>query len=108
MKRAMSRRITSKVEKTVMNIFDFMLLLLQFLLLNAFTSIIEDYIMSRIRYNPNFGEVYCPYVALRIYDNESESRQVSIKKSKVRQRTTHKLPSIIKNSRFLTGRQLNV
>lgn len=66
----MSRKIISKVGKTVMNIFDVMFLS-QSLLLNAFTSIIEDYIMSRIRYNPNFGEVYCPYVALRIYDNES-------------------------------------
>ena len=44
----------------------------------------------------------------KIYDNEYESRQISTKKSKARQRTTHKLPSIIKTSRFLTGRQLNV
>jgi hypothetical protein len=55
--------------------------------------------MSNTKHNPNFGEIYCPYVVFRVYDVEVENERVkSMKKNKSTSRISHKLPSILKNS----------
>jgi hypothetical protein len=28
-----------------------------------------------MKHNPNFGEIYCPYVAFRVYEVEGESER---------------------------------
>lgn len=57
--------------------------------------------METSKHNPNFGALYCPYVAFRPYNDEEQGRRVR-EHRKASRRKSHKLPSILKNASALS------